>query len=338
MPGTNGTLLTVRDLVKHFEIRKGIFGKVRGHVRAVDGVNFEIAPGETLGLAGESGCGKTTTGRLILRLLDATSGHVSFKGSPNLLDLSQSEMRPYRKEMQIIFQDPYSSLNPRLTVGSTISEPLKIFGLAKTREERRARCVELLEAVGLEEDHLSRYPHEFSGGQRQRIGIARALSVEPSLIIADEPVSALDVSIQGQIVNLLIDLRNRLGLSFLFIAHDLSVVRHISHRVAIMYLGRIVELAGKEELYRRPLHPYTHALLAAVPVPDPAKRKKKQLLEGDVPSPVNPPPGCRFHPRCARRFDPCDKVEPSLIDINGHCIACHLYPEGSSLPEPQPIV
>lgn len=327
MSETNGILLKVQDLVKHFEIRKGLLGRVRGHVRAVDGISFEIAPGETLGLAGESGCGKTTTGRLILRLVDATSGFVSFRGSSNLLGLSQSEMRPYRKEMQIIFQDPYSSLNPRLTVGSMLAEPLKIFGLVKGRDARRARCVELLEAVGLGEEHLSRYPHEFSGGQRQRIGIARALSVEPSLIIADEPVSALDVSIQGQIINLLIDLKKRLRLSYLFIAHDLSVVKHISDQVAIMYLGRLVELAAKDELYERPLHPYTRALLAAVPVPDPSRRRPKQLLEGDVPSPVNPPPGCHFHPRCPYRFDPCDHVDPPLIDLGGHKVACHLYPD-----------
>ncbi len=337
MPKTNGTLLKVRDLVKHFEIRKGVFGRVKGYVYAVDNVTFDIASGETLGLAGESGCGKTTTGRLILRLLDATSGHVSFGDSPNLLDLSQSEMRPYRKEMQIIFQDPYSSLNPRFTVGSTLAEPLKIFGLAKSRSARRDRCIELLESVGLSAEHLSRYPHEFSGGQRQRIGIARALTVDPSLIIADEPVSALDVSIQGQIINLLINLKDRFGLSYLFIAHDLSVIKHISDRVAIMYLGRIVELTKKEELFKRPLHPYTRLLLEAVPIPDPSKRTEKQLLEGDVPSPVNPPPGCRFHTRCPYRFEPCDHIEPPLIDIDGHQVACHLYPKGSSLPDPESV-
>ncbi len=318
-------LLKVIDLVKHFPIRKGVFGKVVNHVKAVDGVSFTIHRGETLGLAGESGCGKTTVGRVILRLLDATRGEVYFGESPNLLTLTQKEMRPYRKKMQIIFQDPYSSLNPRLTVGSTLSEPVRVFKLTASREETRRRCVELLNWVGLEEPHLSRYPHEFSGGQRQRVGIARALSVQPELIIADEPVSALDVSIQGQIINLLMDLKERLGLSYLFVAHDLSVVRHISDRVAIMYLGRIVELAGTEPLFQAPKHPYTRALLEAVPVPDPFTKKKRILLEGDVPNPIDPPKGCHFHPRCHYRFDPCDKEDPRLIQIGERTVACHLY-------------
>lgn len=328
MADTNGKLLTVRDLKKYFEIRKGVFSRVVGHVKAVDGINFDIAPGETLGLAGESGCGKTTAGRVILRLLDGTAGDVRFRNSPNLLDLTQKQMRPYRKEMQIIFQDPYSSLNPRLTIGSTLEEPLKVFGIGETKTQRMARAAELLETVGLSRSYLNRYPHEFSGGQRQRIGVARALSVEPSLIIADEPVSALDVSIQAQIINLLIDLRERMGLSFLFVAHDLSVVRHISHRMAIMYLGKIVELSDKHSIYNSPLHPYTQALLHAVPIPDPQKRTKRALLEGDVPSPIDPPKGCRFHPRCPLRFEPCDKEEPPLVDHQGHQVACHLYPAG----------
>ncbi len=325
---TNGQLLQVRDLKKYFEIRKGIFSRVVGHVKAVDGVSFHIGQGETLGLAGESGCGKTTTGRVILRLLEATEGDVRYKDSPNLLGLSQREMRAYRQEMQIIFQDPYSSLNPRLTIGSTLEEPLKVFGLGETKAARMARAAELLEIVGLSKSHLSRYPHEFSGGQRQRIGIARALSVEPSLIIADEPVSALDVSIQAQIINLLMDLREKMGLSYLFVAHDLSVVRHISDRMAIMYLGKIVELSNKHSIYNKPLHPYTQALLQAVPIPDPKKRTERALLEGDVPSPVNPPKGCRFHPRCPLRFELCDQKEPELVDHDGHQVACHLYPAG----------
>ncbi|MBI1387611.1 MAG: dipeptide ABC transporter ATP-binding protein [bacterium] len=321
----NQVLLSVNQLKKHFPIRKGVFGRVVNHVKAVDGVTFDIHKGETLGLAGESGCGKTTVGRVILRLIDGAEGEVRFADSRNLLDLSQKEMRAYRKRMQIIFQDPYSSLNPRMTVGSAISEPLKIFKLYPEKSARRKRCIELLESVGLGEEHLNRYPHEFSGGQRQRIGIARALSVEPEIIIADEPVSALDVSIQAQIVNLMMDLKNEFGLSYLFIAHDLSVVRHISDRIAIMYLGRIVEFAPTKTLFSIPKHPYTRALLEAIPVPDPNARKERRLLEGDVPNPINPPAGCSFHTRCPYRFDPCDKVEPRLTPIGDNQVSCHLY-------------
>ena len=326
MPRENSQpLLRVRNIAKYFPIHKGVMEKVVNHVKAVDGVNFEIYPGETLGLAGESGCGKTTVGRVILRLLEGASGEVYYRNSPNLLSLSQRKMRPYRKRMQIIFQDPYSSLNPRLKVGSALREPIQLFKLASDREDLHQRCLNLLNQVGLQEDHLSRYPHEFSGGQRQRLGIARALSLEPELIIADEAVSALDVSIQAQIINLMMDLKERLGLSYLFIAHDLSVVRHISDRVAIMYLGKIVELARTEALFNMPKHPYTRALLEAAPVPIPGGRKKRILLEGDVPNPIDPPSGCRFHPRCPYRFEPCHECEPRLQQIGDHQVCCHLF-------------
>lgn len=317
-------LLEVKELVKHFPIHKGfILSKQVGAVKAVDGVSFTIDRGETLGLVGESGCGKSTTGRLILRLIEATSGEVWFEGR-NILSLGREEMRELRKDMQIIFQDPYASLNPRMTVGDIIGEPLQIHGIARGRE-REQRVRQLLEVVGLASYHARRYPHEFSGGQRQRIGVARALAVNPKIIVCDEPVSALDVSIQAQVVNLLQDLQEEYGLTYLFIAHDLSVVKHISDRVAVMYLGKIVELTDKQSLYDNPLHPYTKALLSAIPVPDPTLTRERIILEGDVPSPINPPSGCRFHSRCSVAEEICRVEEPVFADSGGgHFVACHL--------------
>ena len=314
-------LLDVADLKMHFPVRKGVLQRTVGMVRAVDGVSFFVRRGETLGLVGESGCGKTTCGRALLRLYKPTAGEVLFEGQ-NILALGKGEMRRARRNLQMIFQDPYASLDPRMTVASIIAEPLVIHGLAKGKEKRE-RVQELLHEVGLKPHFAKRYPHEFSGGQRQRIGIARALAAEPRLIVCDEPVSALDVSIQAQVINLLQELQSKRDLTYLFVAHDLSVVRHISDRIAVMYLGKLVELADCNELYRNPLHPYTVALLSAVPIPDPAieLQRKRIILTGDVPSPVNPPDGCRFSTRCSRVIDLCREQEPEFRDL--HWVACH---------------
>jgi oligopeptide transport system ATP-binding protein len=318
-------LLRVKDLVKHYPVRRGLFSRDVERVHAVDGASFEINAGETLGLVGESGCGKSTTGRCILRLIEPTAGEIWFDGK-DVTALSGGALRALCRDMQIIFQDPYASLDPRMTVGAIIGEALIIHNLAKNRREFEDRIVELLETVGLSADHMRRYPHEFSGGQRQRIGIARALAVSPKLIVCDEPVSALDVSIQAQVINLLEDLQEQLSLTYLFIAHDLSVVEHISTRVAVMYLGRIVEIASAEDLYGAPLHPYTEALLSAVPIPDPAVKRQRIMLEGDVPSPIRPPSGCHFHTRCPIRQLPlCAAEVPPLEEKRpGHWAACHL--------------
>jgi oligopeptide transport system ATP-binding protein len=317
-------LLQVKNLKKYFPIRGGLFSREVARVHAVDDVSFTIQRGETLGLVGESGCGKSTTGRCILRLIEPTAGEVIFEDK-NVTALDKRALRHLRRDMQIIFQDPYASLNPRMTVGSIIGEALVIHKLAKTRKEREERVVHLLETVGLSSDHLRRYPHEFSGGQRQRIGIARALAVSPKLIVADEPVSALDVSIQAQVINLLEDLQKQFNLTYLFIAHDLSVVEHISTRVAVMYLGKVVEIAPGKELYNNPKHPYTEALLSAVPIPDPAVKRKRILLEGDVPSPIKPPSGCRFHTRCPIRVPSCSENEQVLKEVSPeHWVACQV--------------
>jgi oligopeptide/dipeptide ABC transporter ATP-binding protein len=309
--------------VKHFPVKKGLFQSTVGQVHAVDGISFDLAESETLGLVGESGCGKSTTGKTILRLIDPTAGEIHIRGE-RIDTLSRREMRPYRRQLQVVFQDPYSSLNPRLRVRDIIGEPLINYGVSggHALEER---VEELALKVGLRAEALDRFPHEFSGGQRQRIGIARALALHPSLIICDEPVSALDVSVQAQVINLLGDLQREFGLSYLFVAHDLAVVEHISHRIAVMYLGKIVEIADKTALFTRPQHPYTEALLSAVPVPDPEATKKRIILKGDVPSPINPPSGCRFHTRCPYAFARCSIEEPEMREVlPGHHVACHL--------------
>jgi oligopeptide/dipeptide ABC transporter ATP-binding protein len=333
---TSEPLLEVTDLKKHFPIRKGLLTRTVGQVHAVDGVSFSIADGETLGVVGESGCGKSTLGRTILRLMRPTSGTVKLRGI-DITDLSDTALRPYRREMQIVFQDPYSSLNPRMTAGRIVGEPLIIHNVGSTGD-REARVASLFERVGLPADSMAKYPHQFSGGQRQRIGIAKALALNPSLIICDEPVSALDVSIQAQVVNLLIDLQQEFGLSYLFIAHDLAVVKHISHRVAVMYLGRIVELTDKKSLFTQPLHPYSEALLSAIPVPNPkANREGRVILTGDVPSPINPPSGCHFHTRCPYATDRCRTDIPALREVKpGHLVSCHLHDEGMRLPLARP--
>ena len=334
-PVATDNLIVVKDLVKYFPINAGVLSRHVGDVKAVDGIDFEIKRGETLGLVGESGSGKTTAGRVILRLTPATRGEVEFEGR-NILEFGRHDLRTVRKEMQIIFQDPYASLNPRMTVGDIIREPLGIHGIA-TGKAAEARAQELLSLVGLQPYHANLYPHEFSGGQRQRIGIARALAVNPKFIVCDEPVSALDVSIQAQVINLLQDLQQQLGLTYLFIAHDLSVVRHISNRVAVMYVGKIVEIADRDQLYNNPLHPYTQALLSAIPIPDPTvnSRAKRIILTGDVPSPVNPPSGCRFHTRCPVAFDRCKVEVPAFAEYEpGHRAACHWVEEhGGKAPD-----
>ena len=322
-PQEKPPLLVVDGLKKHFVIRQGLFSRVSGYIYAVDGVSFHINQGETLGLVGESGCGKSTTGKALLKLIEPTAGTVRLRGE-RIDNLSPSRMRPYRRELQVVFQDPYSSLNPRLSVGEIVAEPMANYGLARGAELKE-RVAAILGKVGLRAEAMARYPHEFSGGQRQRIGIARALAVNPSLIVCDEPVSALDVSVQAQVVNLLRDLQQEFGVSYLFVAHDLAVVEHISHRVAVMYLGKIVELTDRASLFTTPQHPYTEALLSAVPLPDPDAMCKRVVLTGEVPSPINPPAGCHFHTRCPYAEPRCRIEEPAMREVRpGHHVACHL--------------
>ncbi len=323
MSAGSAKLLEVKNLTKFFPVHQGFFGNAKALVKAVDDVSFHIDQGETLGLVGESGCGKTTAGRTIIRLYEPTAGNIIFDGK----DITKAEMKPLRKKIQMIFQDPYASLNPRMTVGDIVGEPMDIHNLEKGNE-RKEKIYSLLEMVGLNKEQANRYPHEFSGGQRQRIGIARALAVQPEFIVCDEPISALDVSIQAQIVNMLEDLQKSLGLTYLFIAHDLSMVKHISNRVGVMYLGKLVELAPSSELYEKPGHPYTQALLSAIPIADPktSRQRERIILEGDVPSPINPPSGCRFRTRCKYAMKKCEEVEPEFKEISpGHMCACHLF-------------
>jgi peptide/nickel transport system ATP-binding protein len=323
MAETARPVLEVEQLKKYFPVRKGLLRRTVGHVYAVDDVSFTIGSAETLGLVGESGCGKTTVGRAILRLIEPTAGAIRLDGR-DITHLGKGELRPYRQQMQIIFQDPFSSLNPRMRAGDIVGEPLRVHG-SSSRKARRERVAKLFERVGLRTAQMDNFPHQFSGGQRQRIGVARALALNPKLIIADEPVSALDVSIQAQVINLLTDLQRELELSYLFISHNLAVVEHISHRIAVMYLGRIVEYTDKATLFTRPLHPYTEALLAAVPVPDPAIKRAKRVVQGDVPSPMKPPSGCHFHPRCPYAVARCKAEAPALREVEpGHQVACHL--------------
>ncbi|MGG1397877.1 dipeptide ABC transporter ATP-binding protein [Bacillus salipaludis] len=318
-------LLEVNGLKKYFPITGGLLGRKKGEVKAVDDVSFYVRKGETLGIVGESGCGKSTTGRLLMRLIEASDGKIIFEDK-EITSMSKSELRRTRRDIQMVFQDPYASLNPRHSVEQILEEPLIVHGIG-TKEERQKRVKEMLEVVGLSSYHAKRYPHQFSGGQRQRIGIAKALMTKPKLIIADEPVSALDVSIQAQVLNLMKDIQQEFGLTYIFIAHDLGVVRHISDRVGVMYLGRLIELADSEELYENPLHPYTKALLSAVPIPDPDIKRETILIEGELPSPANPPSGCAFHTRCSECMDICKTTRPDERNVNGHYVACHLFNE-----------